>query len=81
MWNLFDAATGPKYDGKYLHSKIQELLGDTKLSQTLTNIVIPTFDIKLLQPIVFSTFEVRILLLSPVEWIVSCTFSRFMNEW
>uniref|UniRef100_A0A804JUS7 Patatin n=1 Tax=Musa acuminata subsp. malaccensis TaxID=214687 RepID=A0A804JUS7_MUSAM len=59
VWNLFDAATGPKYDGKYLHSKIQELLGDTKLSQTLTNIVIPTFDIKLLQPIVFSTFETK----------------------
>ncbi|CAL9061392.1 unnamed protein product [Musa banksii] len=59
VWNLFDAATGPKYDGKYLHSKIQELLGDTKLSQTLTNIVIPTFDIKLLQPIIFSTFETK----------------------
>ncbi|XP_065050187.1 patatin-like protein 2 [Musa acuminata AAA Group] len=59
VWNLFDAATGPKYDGKFLHSKIQELLGDTKLSQTLTNIVIPTFDIKLLQPIVFSTFETK----------------------
>ncbi|CAL9195606.1 unnamed protein product [Musa hybrid cultivar] len=59
VWNLFDAATGPKYDGKYLHSKIQEMLGDTKLSQTLTNIVIPTFDIKLLQPIIFSTFETK----------------------
>ncbi|URE20742.1 Patatin group A-3 [Musa troglodytarum] len=59
VWNLFDAATGPKHDGKYLHSKIQELLGDTKLSQTLTNVVIPTFDIKLLQPIIFSTFETK----------------------
>ncbi|XP_074562448.1 patatin-like protein 2 [Curcuma longa] len=52
-----DSFTGPRYDGKFLHSKIQELLGDKKLSQTLTNVVIPTFDIKLLQPIFFSTYE------------------------
>ncbi|XP_042422705.1 patatin-like protein 2 [Zingiber officinale] len=55
--NLVDALAGPKYNGKYLHTKIQELLGDTKLSQTLTNIVIPTFDIKISQPIIFSTYE------------------------
>jgi hypothetical protein len=35
---------GPKYDGKYL--------------QALTNVVIPTFDIALLQPTIFSSFEV-----------------------
>ncbi|XP_074570182.1 patatin-like protein 2 [Curcuma longa] len=55
--NLVDAFNGPKYDGKYLRSKIQELLGNSKLSQTLTNIIIPTFDIKLYQPIIFSSFE------------------------
>ncbi|XP_074570516.1 patatin-like protein 2 [Curcuma longa] len=55
--NLVDAFSGPKYNGKYLRSKIQELLGNTKLSQTLTNIVIPAFDIKLSQPIIFSSFE------------------------
>ncbi|XP_074570180.1 patatin-like protein 2 [Curcuma longa] len=55
--NLVDAFSGPKYDGKYLRSKIQELLGNTKLSQTLTSIVIPTFDIKLSQPLIFSSFE------------------------
>ncbi|CAL9059683.1 unnamed protein product [Musa banksii] len=59
LLNLFGAVTGPKYDGKYLHSKVQQLLGDTKLSQTLTNVVIPTFDIKFLQPIIFSTFETK----------------------
>ncbi|WJZ91559.1 hypothetical protein VitviT2T_010620 [Vitis vinifera] len=48
-------ATGPKYDGKYLRSLTDELLGDLTLKQTLTNVVIPTFDIKLLQPIIFST--------------------------
>ncbi|CAO2169411.1 unnamed protein product [Urochloa humidicola] len=48
---------GPKYDGKYLHSVIRELLGETKVSDALKNIVIPTFDIKLLQPIIFSRYD------------------------
>ncbi|XP_073103917.1 patatin-like protein 2 [Elaeis guineensis] len=55
--SLFGSITGPKYDGKYLHSKVEQLLGGTRLHQTLTNVVIPTFDIKLLQPTIFSTFE------------------------
>lgn len=37
---------------------MKEKLGDIKLDQTLTNVVIPTFDIKRLQPTVFSTYEV-----------------------
>ncbi|URD86782.1 Patatin group A-3 [Musa troglodytarum] len=57
--NLVGAVAGPKYDGKYLHAKIQELLKDTRLSQTLTNVVIPTFDIKLLQPTIFSTYQTK----------------------
>ncbi|POO02751.1 Patatin-related protein [Trema orientale] len=51
----FDTLTGPKYDGKYLHSLLNSLLGDLTLNQTLTNIVVPAFDIKLLQPVIFST--------------------------
>jgi hypothetical protein len=35
-------ALGPKYDGKYLHSIVRDLLGDTKVSEVLQNIVIPT---------------------------------------
>ncbi|KAJ6833942.1 patatin-like protein 2 [Iris pallida] len=50
LLSMLRAVVGPKYNGKYLHSKIQQLLGDTRLHQTLTNIVMPTFDIKLLQP-------------------------------
>ncbi|ONK74210.1 uncharacterized protein A4U43_C03F3930 [Asparagus officinalis] len=50
---------GPKYNGKYLHSKIQQLLGETRLHQTLTNVVIPAFDVNLLQPTIFSTFQSR----------------------
>ncbi|KAM0948858.1 putative galactolipase [Dioscorea sansibarensis] len=56
-FNFLRVATGPKYNGKYLHWKIQQLLGNMTLDKTLTNIVIPTFDIKLLQPTVFTTFE------------------------
>lgn len=52
------ALTGPKYDGKYLHELLQEKLRDTQLHQTLTNVVIPTFDVKLLQPIIFSSYKV-----------------------
>ncbi|XP_072992582.1 patatin-like protein 2 [Typha latifolia] len=56
-FNTVTTVAGPKYDGKYLHSKIRSLVANTRLDQTLTNIVIPTFDVKLMQPIVFSTFE------------------------
>ncbi|KAJ8430014.1 hypothetical protein Cgig2_008453 [Carnegiea gigantea] len=34
------------------------LLGETRLHQALTNVVIPTFDIKNLQPVLFSSFKV-----------------------
>jgi hypothetical protein len=49
----------PWYNGKYLRSKIRSMLGETRLSDTLTNVVIPTFDIRLLQPIIFSTYDVH----------------------
>ncbi|CAI9091009.1 OLC1v1025927C3 [Oldenlandia corymbosa var. corymbosa] len=50
---------GPKYDGKYLHNLLREKVGKIKLHQTLTNVVIPTFDIKLLQPTIFSSFLLK----------------------
>ncbi|CAK9172146.1 unnamed protein product [Ilex paraguariensis] len=50
---------GPKYDGKYLHGLVREKLGDIRLSRTLANVVIPTFDIKDLQPTIFSTYQVK----------------------
>jgi hypothetical protein len=49
---------GPKYDGKYLHGLLRQHLGDMRLDKALTNVVIPTFDIALLQPTIFSSFEV-----------------------
>ncbi|KAL5705842.1 hypothetical protein ACHQM5_024082 [Ranunculus cassubicifolius] len=48
---------GPKYDGVYLRSFIQEVLKETTISQTLTNVIIPAFDVRLLQPILFTTFS------------------------
>ncbi|XP_052478717.1 patatin-like protein 1 [Gossypium raimondii] len=51
--------SGPKYDGKYLRSLTNQLLQDTTLKQTLTNVLIPAFDIKLLQPVIFSTNDAK----------------------
>ena len=56
---LLRSVRGPKYDGQYLHSVVKKLLGDTRVDQALQNIVIPTFDIKLLQPTIFSRYDVR----------------------
>ncbi|KAI3726272.1 hypothetical protein L1987_66069 [Smallanthus sonchifolius] len=56
--NLVKTLIGPKYNGKYLTNLVTNLLGTTKLSQTLTNVVIPTFDIKTIQPVIFSSFQV-----------------------
>ncbi|KAK1263055.1 hypothetical protein QJS04_geneDACA017459 [Acorus gramineus] len=57
--NIIRSVTGPRYTGKFLHEVIKEKLGDTRLHQTLTNVVIPSFDIKRLQPTIFSTYEVE----------------------
>ncbi|XP_068307372.1 patatin-like protein 2 [Pyrus communis] len=56
---IMKALTGPKYNGKYLHGLIRQKLGNNKLHNTLTNVVIPTFDIRNLQPVVFSSCRVE----------------------
>ena len=68
----------PRYSGKYLRSTIRSMLGETRVSDTLTNVVIPTFDIKLLQPIIFSTYDVRFIAnISPIESMKSiCTIHQ-----
>lgn len=50
---------GPKYDGKYLRTLTTGLLGDLTLKETLTNVIIPTFDVKHLQPVIFSTIDAK----------------------
>ncbi|KAB2629727.1 patatin-like protein 2 [Pyrus ussuriensis x Pyrus communis] len=59
MTKIIKALSGPKYDGMYLHDLVGQKLGSKKLHQTLTNVVIPTFDIKQLQPTIFSSYEVK----------------------
>ncbi|XVE70025.1 hypothetical protein DITRI_Ditri10aG0038400 [Diplodiscus trichospermus] len=56
---IMKSLTGPKYNGKFLHSLVKEKLGNTRLHQTLTNVVIPAFDIKNLQPTIFSSYQVK----------------------
>lgn len=70
---MFKTISGPKYDGKYLRSLLKEKLGSTRLHQTLTKVVIPTFDIKQLQPTVFSSYEVNFEIINP-------SFSIYMPE-
>ncbi|KAK3039398.1 hypothetical protein RJ639_027647, partial [Escallonia herrerae] len=61
---LFSAAkamknfSAPKYDGKHLHDTVKDKLEGTRLSETVTNVVIPTFDMKKLQPTIFSSYQV-----------------------
>ncbi|KAF8006910.1 hypothetical protein BT93_K1030 [Corymbia citriodora subsp. variegata] len=55
---LMRSLTGPTYDGKYLRRLTREKLGEARLHDTLTNVIIPTFDIERLQPTMFSSFEV-----------------------
>ncbi|KAK1267572.1 hypothetical protein QJS04_geneDACA000297 [Acorus gramineus] len=57
--NQIEALSGPKYDGKYLHSLVRRVLGETHLDKMLTNVVIPSFDIKLLQPTIFTTHNAK----------------------
>ncbi|KAJ8619020.1 hypothetical protein MRB53_015206 [Persea americana] len=59
LTKIFKAIAGPRYSGNYLHELLREKLGKTRLHQTLTNVVIPTYDIKRLQPIIFSTYKVK----------------------
>lgn len=48
----------PKYDGECLHKLIKEMVKDKRIHETLTNVIIPTFDIKRLQPVNFTTLKV-----------------------
>ncbi|KAL3500282.1 hypothetical protein ACH5RR_039375 [Cinchona calisaya] len=55
-----EAFLHPKYDGKYLHDKIKTMMGAKRLRDTLTNVVIPAYDVLRFQPRVFSTRNARI---------------------
>ncbi|XP_006663045.2 patatin-like protein 1 [Oryza brachyantha] len=57
--NMMGVVWGPKYDGSFLHDKIKSLTHDVAIADTVTNIVVPAFDVKRLQPIIFSTYEAQ----------------------
>ncbi|KAL7604959.1 patatin-like protein 2 isoform X1 [Lactuca sativa] len=57
--NFFGGVVGPKYDGEYLRSITRQILGNTTLKQTITDVIIPTFDIKRLQPTIFTTDDAK----------------------
>ncbi|XP_068338664.1 patatin-like protein 2 [Pyrus communis] len=50
---------GPKFDGDNLHNTIKRTIGETKIRDTITNIIIPSCDMKYLHPVVFSTMEAK----------------------
>ncbi|KAJ0592165.1 putative galactolipase [Helianthus annuus] len=57
---IIKSIRGPLYDGQCLHDTIREYLPDNiKLGDTLTNVVIPAFDINKLQPVIFSSYEIK----------------------
>jgi len=47
-----------QFDEEFLHNITRELFKDTRLSQTLSNVVIPTFDTKRQKPVIFSNYKV-----------------------
>ncbi|GJN04890.1 hypothetical protein PR202_ga22470 [Eleusine coracana subsp. coracana] len=59
MANILGRMRGPKYDGVFLHDKIKSLTRDVTISNTVTNVIVPAFDVKTLQPVIFSTYEAK----------------------
>ncbi|KAI5423297.1 patatin-like protein 4 [Lathyrus oleraceus] len=56
-WN--QTSPRPKYNGKFLHDKAREILKESRLHDTLTNLVIPAFDILKVHPVIFSSFKIE----------------------
>ncbi|KAK1586530.1 hypothetical protein Q3G72_003482 [Acer saccharum] len=57
--DLWKALIGSKYDGKNLHKVIEDTLKETRLQDTVTKVFIPTFDVKKLQPTIFSSYQIE----------------------
>jgi patatin-like phospholipase/acyl hydrolase len=49
----------PKYNPEGLYDLLNEYCGDQKLSDALTNVIIPSFDINFQQPDFFSSWKTR----------------------
>ncbi|CAL2269555.1 unnamed protein product [Prunus armeniaca] len=54
-----EKALRPKYNGTALHDIIKKVIGKAQLHETITNVIIPSYDIKFLQPVIFSTLKAK----------------------
>ncbi|XP_014516199.1 patatin-like protein 3 [Vigna radiata var. radiata] len=57
--SIIDPIQCPKYDGKFLRDTARQILKETRLDQTLTNLVIPTFDEDKIHPVIFSNYKLK----------------------
>ena len=67
---IWDPIKCPKYDGVFIRNITSEILKDTRLSETLTNVVIPSFDEKKVKPVVFSKLKVSMVEIKCVYYIL-----------
>ncbi|XP_027906060.1 patatin-like protein 3 [Vigna unguiculata] len=56
---IWDLTKCPKYDGVFLRNITRQILKDTRLNETLTNLVIPSFDERRVSPVIFSNFKLK----------------------
>lgn len=57
--NILRMVSGPRYSGNGLIQTVERLVGQTRLHETVTNVVIPSFDIAKQQPVFFSSAQAK----------------------
>ncbi|MCO5588980.1 hypothetical protein L7F22_042944 [Adiantum nelumboides] len=57
---LLTQLVGPKHDSDVLESVLLKNLKDLKMKDTLSDLLVPTFDMKIMQPTYFSTSEAQL---------------------
>ncbi len=58
LWTTIASLLGPKYKPKGLEKLLHDNLGSDLLSNALPSVIIPSFDMKLQQPVFFSSWQV-----------------------
>jgi patatin-like phospholipase/acyl hydrolase len=57
--SLLRMLRGPRYSGNGLIKTVERLVGQTRLHETVANVVIPAFDVKRQQPVFFSSQQAK----------------------
>ncbi|CAK9225186.1 unnamed protein product [Sphagnum jensenii] len=57
LWTTITSLLGPKYKPKGLEKLLHDNLGGDLLSNALPSVIIPSFDMKLQQPVFFSSWQ------------------------